>query len=116
VWVIEVEPEVATWLDSLAPSEFDQAAEAIDRLHLVGNRVRMPLSRPLGDGLFELRFQCEGVARRITFWYADWQPGLIVLLTTFHKQRSNERREVDRARSALQRCHDTHLSRGVTYD
>jgi hypothetical protein len=33
---------------------------------------------------------------------------LIVLLTTFHKQRNNERREVDRARVALKRCRGMH--------
>lgn len=115
MWVVEVEPEVATWLDNLAPPEFDQAAEAIDRLRHAGNRLRMPLSRSLGDGLFELRFSCEGVARRVTFWYADWRPGLIVLLTTFHKQRSNERREVARARLALKRCRGRHV-RGGTHE
>lgn len=83
MWVVEVEPEVASWLSNLAPTEFDQAEAAIERLRRFGHRVGMPLSRPLGRGLFELRFQCEGVARRVTFWYADWQPGLIVLLTTF---------------------------------
>lgn len=85
-------------------AEFDQAEAAIERLRRSGHRVGMPLSRPLGRGLFELRFQCEGVARRVTFWYADWQPRLIVLLTTFRKQRHNERREVQRARSALEHC------------
>ena len=43
----------------------------------------MPLSRPLGDGVFELRFTAEGVARRITHWFADWQPGLIVCSPRF---------------------------------
>jgi hypothetical protein len=76
----------------------------------------MPLSRSLGDGLFEFRFHCDGVAGRITFWYADWQPGLIVLLTTFHKQRNNERREVGRARVALKRCRGHAFSRGLTDD
>lgn len=108
MWNIEAEPEVTAWLSSLAPVDFDQAAEAIDRLHGAGNRLRMPLSRSLGGGLFELRFTCESVPRRITYWYADWQPGLIVLLTTFRKQRSSERREVDRARTALERCRGRH--------
>jgi len=115
VWVVEVEPEVVSWLNNLAPPEFDQAEAAIERLRRSGHRMGMPLSRPLGRGLFELRFRCEGVARRVTFWYADWQPGLIVLLTTFRKQRHNERREVQRARSALEHCRARH-SRGVRHD
>ena len=104
---IEIEPEV-TWLESLSPSHFDEAREAIERLAIAGHRVRMPLSRPLGEGLFELRFTAQGVQRRITYWHADWQPGLIVLLTTFRKQRQVERREILRARAALERCRKTH--------
>ena len=50
---IEIEPEVTTWLESLSPSHFDEAREAIERLAIAGHRVRMPLSRPLGEGLFE---------------------------------------------------------------
>ena len=56
----------------------------------------MPLSRALGDGLFELRFALGPTARRVTYRFtAD---GRIVLLTTFRKQRNNERGEIERAR------------------
>lgn len=55
-----------------------------------GHTPRMPHSRSLGDGLFELRFTCEGVNRRITYVFgprtAPRSP-----LTTFRKQRQNER-------------------------
>lgn len=95
-------------MESLSPSHFDEAREAIERLATIGHRARMPLSRSLGSGLFELRFTAEGVARRITFWYADWRPALIVLLTTFREQRQVERREVVRARVALDRCRALH--------
>ena len=107
-WEIEIEPEVATWLEDLSPPHFDEAREAIERLAATGHRARMPLSRPLGGGLFELRFTAEGVARRITYWHADWRAGLIVLLTTFCKQRQVERREIVRARRALDRCRERH--------
>jgi hypothetical protein len=111
VWDVEIEPEVAAWLTSLEASDFDDAHEAIERLSAAGNRLRMPLSRPLGGGLFELRFIAQGSARRITYWYADWRPGLIVLLTTFRKQRQVERREIVRARAALERCQAIHARR-----
>ena len=55
--------------------------------------------RPLGEGLCELRFTCEGTARRVTH-YIDVQRKIITL-TTFRKQRQNERREVARAWQAL---------------
>lgn len=62
----------------------------------------MPASRPLGDGLFELRFDVSRVAQRITYYFADNRR--IVLLTVFRKQRQNERTEVQRARWAMNRC------------
>ena len=59
-------------------------------------------ARSLGDGLFELRFNLGSNAQRITFFF----PGdrRAVLLTTFHKQRQNERAEVARARLAMEVC------------
>lgn len=110
-WDVEIEPEVARWLEDLSPPHFDEAREAIERLATAGHRARMPLTRPLGGGLFELRFTADGVARRITYWHADWRPCLIVLLTTFRKQRQVERRQVLRARAALERCRERHGQR-----
>ena len=55
----------------------------------------MPLSRSLGDGLFELRFSLGSTARRITYRFTD--DGRIVLLTTFRKQRDNEWAEAQTA-------------------
>ena len=60
--------------------------------------LSMPHSRQLGDGLRELRFTCEGVARRITYVLDPERKA--VTLTTFRKQRNNERGEVLRARRA----------------
>lgn len=105
-WLVELEPEVETWLAGLEGTDFAQAAEALDRLATFGSALRMPLSRALGAGLFELRFHCQGVPRRITYWFAPRR--LIVLLTTFRKQRDNERREIERARTALRRCATEH--------
>jgi Phage derived protein Gp49-like (DUF891) len=59
----------------------------------------MPHARPLGGGLFELRFSCEGTARRMTY-YIDL-PRKVITLTTFRKQRQHERRELSRARHAM---------------
>jgi hypothetical protein len=64
-----------------------------------GPELRMPHTRSLGGGLCELRFTCEGTARRVTY-YIDTPPRVITL-TTFRKQRQAERREVARARQAM---------------
>jgi phage-related protein len=76
------------------------ADRAFDRLADLGSALRMPHARPLGDGLFEVRFTCEGTARRVTY-YIDTQRN-VIMLTTFRKQRQNEQREVSRARRAMQ--------------
>ena len=62
----------------------------------------MPLSRSLGDGLYELRFTLGPTARRITYRFT--RDGRAILLTTFRKQRNNERHEIDRARKAAADC------------
>ncbi len=90
------------WLLGLDDPEWDRAVVVIDRLAGLGSAARMPLSRSLGDGLFELRFALGPTARRITYRFT--KDGRIVLLTTFRKQRQNERAEVARARRAAEGC------------
>ena len=89
-------------MDSLDDSEWDRTVVVIDRLAALGSTARMPLSRSLGAGLFELRFTLGPTARRITYRFT--QDGRIVLLTTFRKQRNNERNEIARARTAAESC------------
>jgi phage-related protein len=74
----------------------------IDRLATLGPAARMPLSRSLGDGLYELRFTLARTSRRITYRFT--RDGRIVLLTTFRKQRQNEQAEVARARRVAAAC------------
>ena len=70
----------------------------IAMLQEFGNGMRMPHSRPLGDGLFELRFAIQRgtVDQRITYIFEPKQR--IITLTTFRKTTDNEAREVARAR------------------
>ncbi|MCL2471429.1 MAG: type II toxin-antitoxin system RelE/ParE family toxin, partial [Propionibacteriaceae bacterium] len=72
----------------------------IDMLAAEGNRLRMPHSRSLGDGLFELRFAImrATVEQRITYTFDAGR--MIITLTTFRKTRQNQVREVSRARKA----------------
>ena len=69
-WNVELEPEVDDWLDSLTPIEFALTLPHIERLAEQGNRLPMPASKPLGDGLFELRFDLGSVAWRIPFFFS----------------------------------------------
>ena len=102
MWSVEVEPEVEKWIDSLQVKEFAAVLAAIERLAERGNQLRLPASRSLGEGLFELRFEIGRAPRRITYYFADRRR--IVLLTAFRKQRQSERAEIRRARLAMRRC------------
>ncbi len=99
---IKLHDEVVEWMDSLGDDEWDRVVVVVDRLVVLGSRARMPLSRSLGDGLFELRFTLGLTARRITYRFT--KDGRIVMLTTFRKQRNNERTEIARARRAAEDC------------
>ncbi len=89
-------------MDSLDDAEWDRTVVVIDRPVVLGSSARVPLSRGLGDGLFELRFNVGPTARRITSRFT--KDGRIFLLTTFRKQRNNERTEIARARKVAESC------------
>lgn len=102
MWSVELEPEVERWMSDLSAHDFASVLPHIERLAERGNQLRMPSSRALGDGLFELRLDVLRVAWRITYFFAAGRR--MVLLTVFHKQRQNERAEVQRARRTMTRC------------
>lgn len=87
---------------ALDDAEWDRTVVVIDRLVALGSSARMPLSRSLGDGLFELRFALGPTVRRITYRFT--KDGRIILLTTFREQRNDERSEITRARKAATAC------------
>ena len=99
---VELHAEIVDWMNSLGDDEWDRTVVVIDRLAELGSAARMPLSRALGDGLFELRFTLGPTARRITYRFTE--DVRVVLLTTFRKQRNNERTEITRARKAAEDC------------
>jgi putative component of toxin-antitoxin plasmid stabilization module len=100
VVAIELHDEIVDWMDSLDDDEWDRRVVVIDRLADLGSSARMPLSRSLGDGLFELRFTLGPPARRVTSRFT--KDGRVVLLTTFRKQRKNEGTEIARARKVAE--------------
>lgn len=87
---VELHDEIADWMDTLDEDEWDRTVVVIDRL------------AELSDGLFELRFTLGPTARRITYRFT--KDGRVVLLTTFRKQRNNERTEIVRARKVAEDC------------
>jgi hypothetical protein len=105
VWAVEFSDEVRDWYLTLTPAGKAASDRIVIRLETQGNLLRMPHSKSLGEGLYELRFTCQGTARRITYTLDTGRRA--ITLTTFRKQRQNERREVLRARRAKKARDDT---------
>lgn len=99
---VELEPEVRDW--DLALDEANQARCQfnIDRLAETGPLLDEPFTKQLDGKLRELRFYLDGRPTRITYWIASGRR--IILLTVFVKTQRRERREVQRAKRAYERC------------
>lgn len=85
------------FIRSLRPS---LKAKVVGDLHLLeefGNYAREPLSKPLGDGIFELRTEESGDTVRILYFFDE---GRIIICTNgcVKKQKPTPRREIDLAR------------------
>jgi hypothetical protein len=99
---VELEPEVADWLESLDDQRWAQALFHLDLLETRGVLLGEPYTRQLAGKLRELRFYCGGERIRITYWIA---PGRrIIALTVFAKTRMRESAEISRAARAMARC------------
>jgi len=101
---VELEAEVAEWIESLSAAEFGRAEFYIDLLAERGPLLDEPYTRQLRGKLRELRFYLgtRGDAVRVSYFIAAGRR--IVLLTVFRKQRRQERAEIERAYKAMQRC------------
>ncbi len=68
----------------------------------MGPLLDEPFTKQLDGKLRELRFYLDGRPTRITYWIASGRR--IILLTVFVKTQRRERREVERAKRAYERC------------
>src|SRR5262249_29553088 len=99
---VELEPEVANWIERLGPTDFGRAEFYVDLLADRGPLLDQPYTRQLRGKLRELRFYRFNHAVRISYFIASNRR--IILLTVFHKQRRKERAEIDHAYKVMQRC------------
>ena len=99
---IELEPEIRDWYLALSAEAQGRVRFHVDRLAELGPLLDEPHTRQLSGKLRELRFFLAGQQTRITYWIATGRR--IVLLTVFAKTRAQERREVERAIRAFERC------------
>jgi hypothetical protein len=104
-YVIEIEPEVRQWLDSLSDHDYGRA-EFYDLLADKAETLGEPYSRHLRGKVRELRFHLQRQQVRITYWLA---PGKrVILLTMFYKTQRSEMAEVERAFIAQKNCEAGH--------
>lgn len=100
--VVELEPEVRDWYLALDDEEQGRVGFHIDRLAQEGPLLDEPHTRQLDGKLRELRFYLGSRATRVTYWIA---PGRrIILLTVFAKTKRQERRQIERAKRAMETC------------
>jgi phage-related protein len=101
---VELEPEVAAWLETLPDRSFAQAAFAVDLLARGGATLGEPHTRQLVGKLRELRFYVDRQPYRVSYFIASGRR--IILLTVFAKTNRQERSEIERARRTMARCID----------
>lgn len=106
LYPIEIEPEVRSWLELLPGRLYRKVEEYAGVLAELGPRTPMPYSRPLQDGVSELRPTLDGVQTRVTYWITEDRR--IVLLTVFRKTRSHEEAQINRAVLAKKSCQAEH--------
>ncbi len=75
-WKVLYLESVEDWLASLSKPELKSLAKELKLLELCGNELRLPHSKALGSGLFELRERSFGL--RIYYTYSANR--LVVLL------------------------------------
>jgi phage-related protein len=85
------------FIDELSVISRTKTDDAIALLQILGNQLRMPYSRPLGDGIFELRVQAEGNAYRVLYFFFVGRK--IVFTHGFTKKtQQTPPREIERAK------------------
>lgn len=106
LYVVEIEPEVRTWLEGLSDRDLGRVDFMVGLLAEEAESLGEPYSRHLGGKVRELRFRILRRQTRVTYWLAADRR--VVLLTVFAKSRQVETSEVARAHRAQQVCQASH--------
>lgn len=86
-WVADTgKSPLEKWFDKLTTEQIKSIAKEIKILELVGNELKLPHSRALGDGLFELRERRFGY--RI---YYGFKGNNIIILVAAGDKKSQEK-------------------------
>ena len=69
---------VKAFLDELSAAARDRVAAYLEMLAREGNALRFPQSRPLGDGIFELRVSVPDGALRLLYCFLPGRRALVL--------------------------------------
>ena len=114
LYEVEIEPEVRSWLASLANRDFGRVDFLVGLLAEHAEDLGEPYTRHLGGKVRELRFRLLREQTRVTYWLAPQRR--VILLTVFRKTRSAEVAEVARAMQAQKICESTHGTAHEVFD
>ena len=85
------------YLDGLSAPMRAKTLRSVQLLRAEGTHLREPDTKPLGEGLFELRTTFGGVQGRSLFFFYDGQR-VVITHGFLKKTRRTPQRELDRAR------------------
>jgi putative addiction module killer protein len=100
-WNVVYLEHVENWLMDLEKDQFKSVSKEVKLLELSGNQLRLPHSKTLGSGLFELRERKYGL--RIYYTFSGNE--LIVLMQAGDK--STQERDIAKARNLLKKYKGT---------
>ena len=100
----EDESPLEKWFDSLNKEQFKSVAKEVKLLELCGNLLKLPHSRSLKKGLFELRERKYG----FRIYYTFLKNRVILLMQAGDKKSQNK--DIDIARERLSQL--THYGEG----
>lgn len=102
-WFIEYPTGIASknliekWLDKLTAEQLKSVAKEIKMLEIAGNELKLPHSRALSNGLFELRERRFGYR----IYYCFRGNNIILLLAAGNKQSQEKNIKTARERLAI---------------
>jgi putative addiction module killer protein len=96
-WNVNYLENVEEWLNKLTIQQLKSVAKEIRLLELSGHELRLPHSKSLGHGLFELRERKFGYR----VYYTFDQGKVIILLHSGDK--SSQKRDIETAREILKK-------------
>ncbi|WP_440615511.1 type II toxin-antitoxin system RelE/ParE family toxin [Cysteiniphilum sp. 6C5] len=99
MWEIKYLKIVEKWLDALTIPQYKSVAKELKLLEMCGNKLKLPHSKTLGGGLFELRKRKFGY--RI---YYKFEKDCVVLL--LHAgDKTSQQKDIKRAKKLLKEIH-----------